>query len=156
MAGCTGAGIVTTMAIPFQVTIDCTDPGRLAQFWAAALDYVIEPPPEGFDSWQEALTAWEVPESEWNSASAIVDPSGVGPRVFLQQVPEPKAAKNRLHLDLRISSGPGTPIDQRQSQTAPAVERLVRLGASELRRVEELGSYWVVLQDPEGNEFCVT
>src|SRR3954451_17087060 len=77
-----------TMAMTFQVTIDCADPDRLAKFWAAALGYQLQPPPEGFDTWIDFLKARGIPESLWNSASAIVDPAGAGPRIFFQQVPE--------------------------------------------------------------------
>ena len=143
-------------AIKVQVTIDCADPARLAAFWAEALGYVIQPPPEGFDSWPQALAAWGVPESDFNSASAVVDPRGSGPRVFFQRVPEPKTTKNRLHLDLGVSDGHGTDLALKRDQVTPTVERLVGLGATRVAEVEEMGSFWVVLQDPEGNEFCVT
>ncbi len=143
------------MAIAPQVTIDCADPAALGKFWAAALDYHVQPPPDGFDSWPAALAAWEVPESEWNSANAVVDPAGAGPRIF-QRVPEPKTNKNRLHLDLRVSDGPEAPTERRRAQVQPAVQRLASLGAVEVGAVEKMGSYWVVMTDPKGNEFCVT
>lgn len=139
-----------------QVTIDCIDPAALGQFWAAALGYVVQPPPDGFDSWPAALTAWGVPESEWNSANAVVDPAGAGPRVFLQRVPELKTAKNRLHLDVGVSDGPMIGAERKRAQVLPEVERIVELGASVVREVAEMDSFWVVMQDPEGNEFCVT
>ena len=144
------------MAFDLQVTIDCADPTALAEFWAAALSYVMQPPPDGFASWPEALASWGVPESEWNSANAVIDPAGAGPRVFFQRVPEPKSVKNRVHLDVKVSDGPGTPVEQRRDQVRPTVERLVILGATEVGQKEEMGSFWVVMQDPEGNEFCVT
>lgn len=144
------------MARRVQVAIDCADPAALSAFWAEALGYVHDAPPEGFGSWPEALAAWGVPESEWNSANAVVDPDGVGPRIFFQRVPEPKTGKNRLHLDVSVSGGPGTAPGQRRAETDPTVARLVALGATEVRRVEEQDAYWVVLQDPEGNEFDVT
>lgn len=144
------------MATRIQVTIDCADPAALAAFWASALGYVVQPPPEGFDSWPAALAAWGVPEERWNSASAVVDPDGAGPRVFFQQVPEAKGAKNRLHLDVQVSDGPGIPVARKRAQVLPTVERLAGLGAREVRQVEEMGSFWVVMTDPEGNEFCVT
>src|SRR6266568_1398004 len=78
------------MAVGVQVVIDCADPARLAEFWAAVLGYKVQDPPPGFDTWQAFLTAQGVPESEWNSASAVVDPSGPGPRVYFQRVPDPK------------------------------------------------------------------
>jgi hypothetical protein len=139
------------MALGLQVVVDCSDPARLASFWAAALGYEMESPPEGFATWPEALEAWGVPESDWNSADAVVDPEGLGPRIFFQRVPEPKRVKNRLHLDVRVSPGPSTPIEEKQ---AAGVERMESLGATRLRDVEELRSYWMVMQDPEGNEFC--
>ncbi len=132
------------MPIPVQVTIDCADPAALAQFWASALEYVVQPPPDGFDSWPAALADWGVPESEWNSANAVVDPGGVGPRVFFQRVPEARAGKNRLHLDLAVSDGPGILVERKRSQVLPTVQRLVGLGATALRQVEEMGSFWVV------------
>jgi hypothetical protein len=144
------------MAFDLQVTIDCADPTALAEFWAAALDYVMQSPPDGFTTWPDALASWGVPESEWNSANAVVDPAGAGPRVFFQRVPEAKSGKNRVHIDVKVSDGPGTPIERRREQVRPTVERLVGLGATELTQKEEMGSFWVVLQDPEGNEFCVT
>src|SRR5687767_8462009 len=93
------------MAKRIQVVIDCADPAKLSDFWALALDYRIPDPPEGFASWPAFLTARGVPESEWNSASAVEDPEGIGPRVFFQQVPEPKAGKNRLHIDVNAGGG---------------------------------------------------
>lgn len=143
------------MTIAFQVTFDCLDPARLAEFWAAALGYELDSPPPGFATWPEALAAWGVPESEWNSASAVVDPSGVGPRVFFQRVPEPREVKNRVHLDLRCSDVTAAP-EVRREQALAAVPGLVALGAERSHEVESLGSFWVVMRDPEGNEFCVT
>jgi hypothetical protein len=144
------------MARPVQVAIDCADPAALSRFWAEALGYVLQPPPEGHDSWESWLAAMGVPESEWNSASAVVDPDGSGPRIYFQRVPEAKVGKNRLHLDLHVSPGPGTPPDERRRAIEPEVDRLVRLGASVVGPVEERGEWWVVMQDPEGNEFCLT
>ena len=143
------------MAIKPQITFDCADPGALGEFWAAALGYERQPPPDGFSSWPEALTAWGVPEEDFNKANAIVDPSGVGPRIFFQRVPEAKAGKNRLHLDVPASDGVGTPVEQKLAQCQTRADELVALGATVLGRVREMGSGWIVLQDPEGNEFCV-
>src|SRR3712207_645947 len=91
------------MALRFQVTIDCADPDRLARFWATALGYKLQDPPPGFASWPEFLTSIGVPEEDWTSRSAIVDPDGAGSRVFFQQVPEPKTTKNRFHLDVNVA-----------------------------------------------------
>jgi hypothetical protein len=137
------------------MVIDCADPARLAGFWAEALGYQVQDPPEGFDSWPAYLTSLGVPESEWNSASAVVDPDGAGPRIYLQRVPEPKAAKNRLHLDLNVAGGHEVPIGQRKDKLADTVERLRKLGASLVEEREQRGEFWVVMRDPEGNEFCL-
>jgi len=139
------------MATPVQLTFDCADPGTQARFWAGALGYVLEPPPGPFQTWDEALEAWGVPEELWNSRSAAVDPDGRGPRFFFQQVPEAKVAKNRVHVDIK-AGGSG---DDRRARIDAEVERLQGLGAAVLNPVDEWGSYCVVMQDPEGNEFCV-
>ena len=141
------------MALRLQVVFDCHDPDGLAHFWAALLGYELQPPPPGFDSWEAWLTEQGVPESEWNSASAIVDPDGAGPRIFLQRVPEGKTVKNRLHLDVNVSGPRGAPDDERRDALSAAVERAVRLGASKVRFVEERGERHWAMTDPEGNEF---
>jgi hypothetical protein len=143
------------MAIPIQVTFDCADPEPVASFWAEALGYKLQDPPEGYASWPDFLTAIGIPEAEWNRASAIVDPEGRGPRIYFQRVPEPKVVKNRVHLDVNVGGGPETPADERRTRVDAAVERLSALGATKIRPYEENGEYWVVMQDPEGNEFCL-
>ena len=143
------------MPVAIQVVIDCADPARLARFWAAALGYVVQPPPTGYDSWEAFLEANEVPPAERNSASAIVDPEGAAPRIFFQRVPEQRTTKNRVHLDLNLGGDHGTPIDQRKKRLATERDRLVRAGAEVLGVVEQRGEYWIVLTDPEGNEFCI-
>ena len=143
------------MAVPIQVTFDCADPARLATFWASALGYKIQDPPEGYATWHEFLAAQGVPEEQWNSASAVVDPDGIGARIFFQRVPEPKASKNRVHLDVNVGGPLGTPLEQRRERVAREVERLVHEGATKLRAFDERGEHWVVMQDPEGNEFCL-
>jgi Glyoxalase-like domain len=143
------------VATAVQVTFDSADPDRLANFWAAALDYKKQDPPEGFASWEQFLSAQGIPESEWNSASAIVDPDGVGPRIFFQRVPEPKTAKNRVHLDVNVGGGHDTPLDDRRRRVDAQVGRLTGAGATRLRSYEIRGEYWVVMTDIEGNEFCL-
>lgn len=142
------------MARPFQVTMDAVDPARLAAFWAAALDYEVQPPPAGFASWDEFLRAQGVPREQWGAASAVVDPDGVRPRLFFQRVPEAKAVKNRVHLDLQSGGGPGVPVEEQRRAVRAEVDRLVALGASEVSEHADLGVVWVVMRDPEGNEFC--
>jgi catechol 2,3-dioxygenase-like lactoylglutathione lyase family enzyme len=143
------------MATQVQVTFDCADPAALSTFWAAALGYRLQDPPEGFATWEAFLTDLGVPENEWNSASAVVDPDGGGPRLYFQRVPEPKAAKNRVHLDLNVGGPLGTPLDERKTAVGREVKRVTDIGAEVVREVEERGEYWVVMRDPEGNEFCL-
>ncbi len=141
------------MTIPVQVVFDCADPDRLATFWATALGYRKQDPPEGYASWAEFLAAQGVPKDQWNSASAIIDPGGAGARIFFQRVPEPKAVKNRLHLDLNVGGGRKTPVEERRKRVDAEAERLVAAGARRAGAVEQRGEYWVNMHDPEGNEF---
>jgi hypothetical protein len=143
------------MATGIQVVIDCADPGKLAEFWASALRYKLQDPPDGYASWEDYLRGIGVPESEWNSASAVVDPDGVGARVFLQRVPEPKTVKNRVHLDLDAGGGRATPIEVRRERVRAEVTRLAGFGATAQGEREEYDGFFVVMLDPEGNEFCV-
>ena len=140
-----------------QITFDAADPGALAEFWAAALGYQVQPPPPGFDTWEAALTAWGVPPEEHNSRSAIVPLDGDGPRLFFQRVPEPKTAKSRVHLDVRAA--PGLEGEERMAALEAECERLVALGATRQRRFEpdaKVGENgFIVMADPEGNEFCL-
>ena len=142
------------MATQLQVVLDAHEPSKVAEFWAAALGYVVQPPPPGYDSWPAFLGELGVPEERWDSRSAVVDPDGRGPRIFIQQVPEPKTVKNRVHLDVQV--GAGVEPAERPGVVAAEVERLKGLGASHLRTYDEMGEHWVVMADPEGNEFCVS
>jgi hypothetical protein len=143
------------MAREVQVTIDCSDPARLAAFWASALDCVVQPPPGGFGTWEEALDAWGVPAEHRNDRSAVVDPAGAGPRIFFQRVPEPKTVKNRVHLDVR--GAPGLAGEARMTALEELAAALEAAGAQRLRRVEPggLDAGHLVMADPEGNEFCL-
>lgn len=143
------------MAVPIQVVIDCHDPAGLARFWAEALGYEVEPPPPGFPDWPAFLTSVGFPEDQWDRYSAVVDPDRAGPRVFFQKVPEDKVVKNRVHLDLGVGGGRGAIEEERRARIAQAAARLQGLGATVVGPKEEMGSYWVVMQDPEGNEFCL-
>ena len=137
-----------------QVTFDCADPRALSMFWNATLGYEFPPPPPGFASWDTFSES--LPPERRNSASASEDPSGVGPRIFFQQVPEGKAAKNRLHLDVRAA--PDLQGDERMAALEAECERLVALGATRVERFEPappMGGGHIVMQDPEGNEFCL-
>jgi hypothetical protein len=147
-----------------QVTFDAHDPRALSSFWRDVLGYVHPGPPgvelpDGADplaAWDEFLDRVGVPAEQRNSRSAIEDPSGEGPRVFFQQVPEGKVAKNRVHLDVRAA--PGLVGAERMAALEQECARLVALGASRLRREEPtspMSAGHIVMADPEGNEFCL-
>jgi predicted enzyme related to lactoylglutathione lyase len=113
--------------VEVQINVDCHDLDAMVAFYTAALGY--EPFGSAGDRYR-----------------SIVAPDGNGPKLVFQQVPEPKLAKNRVHLDLIV----GDAIDAE-------VERFLALGARRLEGAEfdEYGSRWIVLADPEGNELCL-
>jgi hypothetical protein len=137
------------------VVIDCAEPEKLAEFWALALGYEAQDPPHGYATWEDFLRVRGVPESEWSAASAVVDPDGIGPGIYLQRAPEPKVVKNRVHLDLDVSGGPGVPAGTRRERIYEEAARLETFGASRQRAVEDWSGLWMIMQDPEGNEFCL-
>ncbi|MCP4303884.1 MAG: VOC family protein [bacterium] len=143
------------MSISVQVTFDAADPAALADFWAVALDYVIPPPPAGYESWDDWARGVKIPEENWNDARALIDPDGVGPRLFFQRVPEGKTVKNRVHLDVNAGGGPTVEFADRVDNVDRHVDTLLDLGAAKIAVFGERGEYWVTLADPEGNEFCV-
>ena len=119
----------------FQVTFDCAQPERVARFWCEALGYTMS----GADE----------------DSAACADPDGVGPRLFFQRVPEGKEVKNRLHLDIRV--GTGLVGEERVAALEAECARLVPLGASRVRllRADGVNESCLVMQDVEGNEFCL-
>ncbi len=137
----------------FQVTFDCAEPQRLARFWGEALGYVVPPPPPGFATWDDVDRA-QPPERQ-GAVFAMVDPTGVGPRLFFQRVPEGKVVKNRVHLDVRV--GTGLVGEQRLAALEADCARLVALGATrgQLLLADEQNESCQVMQDVEGNEFCL-
>ncbi len=152
------------MSRHIQVTFDAHDPRALSTFWRDVLGYVHPGPPgvplpEGADplaAWDDFLAKVGVPEGQRNTRSAIEDPDGNGPRIFFQQVPEGKVAKNRIHLDVRAA--PGESGEQRMAALEIACDRLVALGATRMRREEPaapMSAGHIVMADPEGNEFCL-
>ena len=141
------------MATTFQVTFDCADPDALSRFWAALLGYGFQQPPEGFDSWEAWARDRGIPEAHWNDAAATIDPDGAGPRLFFQKVPEGKAAKNRVHLDVNV--GAGLAGEERRERVRREAERAAGLGAARVSVFDERGEFWIVMHDPEGNEFCL-
>ncbi|MVO85486.1 VOC family protein [Streptomyces sp. p1417] len=137
----------------FQVTFDCAEPERVARFWCEVLGYVAPPPPEGFATW-DGYNASLAPENR-GSWFACSDPTGVGPRLFFQRVPEGKAVKNRVHLDVRV--GTGLVGEERLAVLEAECARLVALGAVRLRLLaaDEENESCLLMQDVEGNEFCL-
>ncbi len=146
------------MAVSYQLVIDCASPDTLAHFWAEALHYVIEPPPSGFDSWDDFYRSIGVPEEELGpGAASIADPDGEGPRIWFQVVPEQKSIKNRFHIDVRASGSRDTPLEARRELVDAEAARLEGLGATRRQPIVEeyLDHYAVSMLDPEGNEFDV-
>ena len=143
----------------WQLAIDANDPPRLARFWAAALGYQPVPPIAPPTPWHAHYR-----RRLGNAAlfdDRIFDPAGGGPPIWFQKVPESKAGKNRLHLDAYPTGRDDTLTMARRLEIVEArVAELVRLGARVDRRTkgDEPGDefYYVVMRDPEGNEFCVS
>ena len=146
-----------------QITFDARDPRALSAFWAEVMGYVLPAPPgvdlpagaDPFPAWEEFLERIGVPADQRNSRSAAEDPAGVGPRLFFQQVPEGKVAKNRVHLDVRV--GTGLVGAERLAALEAESARLVALGATQVQVLlaDEENESCIVMQDVEGNEFCL-
>ncbi|MFL6156552.1 MAG: VOC family protein [Marmoricola sp.] len=138
-----------------QVTFDCAEPEQLALFWCAVLGYVVPPPPDGFATWAEADAAAGVPPERIGSDAACVDPTGAGPRLYFQRVPEGKVAKNRVHLDVR--AGLGLVGEERLAVLEAECARLLPLGARKVRLMlaDEDNESCLGRTAPEGNEFCL-
>ncbi len=141
------------MAHDVQIAVDCARPHELADWWAEALRWEVEPQDEGFI--RRMIDEGHATEDQtvrhngalvWKSATAIRSSDPGRPRILFQRVPEPKTVKNRLHLDVRSGN------EGRDG----AVARLLAMGATELWRASQGPYSWVTLADPEGNEFCVS
>ncbi|MGW4894802.1 VOC family protein [Kitasatospora sp. NPDC004240] len=137
----------------FQVTFDCAEPERLAAFWCEVLGYVLPPAPEGFATWEDH--ARSLPSEERARYFACSDPSGVGPRLLFQRVPEGKVVKNRVHLDVR--AGTGLVGEERLATLKAECARLEALGATCLQVLvaDEENESCINMRDIEGNEFCL-
>ena len=140
------------MAHDVQIAVDCANPHELADWWAEALGWEVEPQDEAFirrmiDDGQasEEQTTRHKGALVWATGSAIRSADSGRPRILFQTVPEPKTVKNRLHFDVRVGA------DARESEVA----RLAAMGATELWRASQGPQWWVTMADPEGNEFCV-
>ena len=148
-----------TTPLSFQVVLDCADPHELAQWWTQTLGWSMEPTDEDFirqmiaqgyatdadtRTWHDQL--W------WATGAGVSQPDppdGSGcRRVLFQKVPEEKAGKNRMHLDLRVTAD-GSDLDEVR-------DALLARGASFLHEGAEGPHRWYTMADPEGNEFCIT
>jgi Glyoxalase-like domain len=152
------------MSIPFQIVIDCKDPELMAGFWAAALGYVLEPPPGGFATWDDWRRDIGLPDSYLGmGADSIIDPGG-GPRMWFRAEDAARAGKNRFHFDIHVSGGRtviegrSVPIATRRQRVDGEARRLADLGATitgPLGDGDDLDHYAVGMRDPEGNEFDI-
>jgi predicted enzyme related to lactoylglutathione lyase len=120
------------MTIIRTITFDCTDAGVVGRFWELLLGWRLETEPDGSGAFDR-------------DEAFLINPGG-GPNLLFQRVPEPKQVKNRVHLDLG-------PTERTRDME---VERLLAAGATVVgdHRNPD-GTGWVVMADPEGNEFCV-
>jgi Glyoxalase-like domain len=153
--------------VEWQLTVDCTDAARMVAFWATALGYDVKPPPPGHATWNDWYLSVGVSPEELDltrdGADRIQHPTGAGPDIWFQQVPEVKAGRNRLHLDIYPNGHDRSiPLSERRTRIEETVVALVEAGATVLRRYPaDFGvdtdpeGYFVVMGDPEGNEYCV-
>jgi predicted enzyme related to lactoylglutathione lyase len=113
------------MASKLGLVLDCADPVALAAFWSQAIGYTTL--------------------GGAGNYVLLVDEAGEQPKLLLQRVDEPKTAKNRMHFDIETPH-----VDDEAA-------RLEALGAHRLEAaaIEEHGNRWIVMADPEGNEFCI-
>lgn len=142
----------------WQLTIDANDPALLSRFWAPALGYQPVPPSQPSATWTAHYRTrlGQAPAYD----DRLFDPEGLRPPIWFQEVPETKAGKNRVHLDLYPTGRDDSlTLEQRVEIVETKVAELVDLGASVERRHRGDGAdifYYVVMHDPEGNEFCVS
>jgi hypothetical protein len=142
------------MAVPYQLVMNCADPDLLARFWAAALGYQLEPPPEGFATWDDWRRDKGLLETVGVGADSIIDPEGRAPRIWFQVSPDGKTVPNRLHLDIHASGGWTLPAATRKERIDAAAQRLSELGATVVATGDP-EFYAVGMKDPEGNEFDI-
>jgi hypothetical protein len=142
----------------WQLTIDASDPAVLAAFWAQALGYQPVPPTEPATTWHALYRARLGDNAAYDDR--LFDPDGVRPPIWFQRVPEAKAGKNRLHLDLYPTGRDNALSMERRIEIVEAkASELVELGASLESRTRDDDpqdpTYFVLMHDPEGNEFCI-
>ncbi|MDH6135936.1 catechol 2,3-dioxygenase-like lactoylglutathione lyase family enzyme [Kitasatospora sp. MAA4] len=136
-----------------QITFDCAEPERVARFWREVLGYEVPPVPEGFATWADYDRS--LPPEHEGPAYAWINPVDGAPRLFFQRVPEGKVVKNRLHLDVRV--GTGLVGEERLAVLEAECARLIALGAArvQLLLADDENESCLVMQDVEGNEFCL-
>ena len=148
-------GYALPVPYTFQVTIDSARPHVLADWWAAALGWQVEPSNEEFI--RQMIAEGHATDDDtmrhdgalvWKDGAAVRHPDGLerAPRLLFQLVPESKTAKNRVHLDLHIGD----------DDLGEVVERLRAAGATFLHEGRQGPHTWVTMADPEGNEFCLS
>ncbi len=143
------------MAYSVQVTFSCDDPERMAEFWSAALGYIVQPPPPGYETWEEFADTMGISEANRGDISAVVDPDGVGPRLLFERWDGGEANK-RVHLDINVFVDEELTIEDRDQRLAEERKRLEALGATYHRMASGFaGETWLEMFDPEGNWFCV-
>ena len=120
-----------------KICIDANDPLALGRFWADVIGYELE----GDDRPADQREAGLVADEQW--------------RVWFNRVPQPKQVKNRVHLDLNVGGGLEADPQEKRARIAAEAERLVAAGAARQAEFDEGREYWLVMQDPEGNEFCI-
>jgi hypothetical protein len=143
----------------WQLTVNAKDPALLARFWAQALDYRPTPPAEPQTTWNAHYRMRLLGESAF--ADRIFDPAGLRPPIWFQHAPGDAAPGHRLHLDLYPTGRDNAlTLVQRTEIVEAKVAELVALGARVVRRTQYDDPsdpvYFVVMRDPEDNEFCVS
>ncbi|MGB8361619.1 MAG: VOC family protein [Acidimicrobiia bacterium] len=145
------------MAHSLQIVFACDDPARMTEFWAAALDYIPQPPPAGFDDWDAFADHVGIPIEKRNDISAVIDPTGSGPRILFERW-DGGAPNQRIHLDVNAVGGMGVDLtdDERRARLDEQRAGLEALGATFHREATGMaGERWIEMHDPEGNWFCV-
>ena len=127
----------------------------MAEFWAGALDYVLQPPPPGFETWDEFADSVGIPPERRNDINAAVDPAGAGPRLLFERW-EAGPPTKRMHLDVNSIGNRDLGEDELDQRFSEERERLEALGAGYHRMGEGMaGETWMEMFDVEGNWFCV-
>ncbi|WP_328322694.1 VOC family protein [Kribbella sp. NBC_00382] len=142
-------------AFDLHIVFDCANPDLVARFWMEALggyDFPM-PVPDGFTTWDDWADAQGIPVDQRPTTRTLVDKTRNRPDIFFLKVPESKSGKNRLHLDIKVA--PGLTGADRLLKIKAEGERLTALGATLLQTIDEPDSFHLIMQDPEGNEFCV-